>query len=161
MEVLYITAFSNSYRPVCVLSHFSRVWLFVDHNTPGCSIHGIFLERILEWVVMPSSLNSIYFTNYKWITVMIMVISINFIGLMSELLFWRAYLLTQLIISIQNIFPKSNFSVVYKHKSIISSVLNVILICFPCDFQSIHITEKTTPHFSIPLAQSPSFRASV
>ena len=119
----------------------------MDHNTPGFSVHGIFLARILEWVVMPSSLNSIYFTNYKWITVMIIVISINFIGLMSELLFWWAYLLTQFIISIPNIFPKSNFSVVYKHKSIISSVLNVILICFLCDFQSIHITERWLPIF--------------
>ena len=133
----------------------------MDYNPPGCSVHGIFLARILGWVVMPSSLTGVSFTNYKWIIVMIIVISINIIGFKSELLFWQAYLLTQFIIPIQYIFPKSNFSVVYKPINlIISSALNVIIICFPCDFQSIHITKKT-PHFSIPLAQSPSFRASV
>ena len=27
----------------------------MDHSPPGCSVHGIFQARILEWVLMPSS----------------------------------------------------------------------------------------------------------
>ena len=37
---------------MCVLSHFSRVRLFV---IPGFSVRGILQTRILEWVVMPFS----------------------------------------------------------------------------------------------------------
>ena len=46
---------------VCVLSHFSRVWLFA---TPWTVVHqvppsiGILQERVLEWVAMPSSRRS-------------------------------------------------------------------------------------------------------
>ena len=46
---------------VCMLSHFSPVWLFV---TPWTIIHqaplsmGILQARILEWVAMPSSIGS-------------------------------------------------------------------------------------------------------
>ena len=44
----------------CLLSRFSRVWLFSTlwlHNPspPGSSLHGILQARILEWVAMPSS----------------------------------------------------------------------------------------------------------
>ena len=39
----------------CVLSHFSRVWLFVIlcelYSPPGCSVHGILQARILENLV--------------------------------------------------------------------------------------------------------------
>ena len=44
-----------------MLSCFSRVWLFVtpmDCSPSGSSVHGDFLARILEWVVMPSSRGS-------------------------------------------------------------------------------------------------------
>ena len=44
-------------RSMCVLSHFSRVLLFVTLRTvapPGSSVHGILQVRILEWVVCPS-----------------------------------------------------------------------------------------------------------
>ena len=47
----------NFYMPhVCVLSHFSRVWLFVTPWTvaQGSSVHGILQARILEWVMSPS-----------------------------------------------------------------------------------------------------------
>ena len=42
---------------VCVLSHFSRVWLCnpMDCSPPGSSVHGILQERTLEWVATPSS----------------------------------------------------------------------------------------------------------
>ena len=41
---------------VCVLSHFSRVRLFVtlDCSLPSSSVHGILQARILEWIAMPS-----------------------------------------------------------------------------------------------------------
>ena len=35
-----------------VLSHFSRIWLFVTLRTAGSSIHGILQVRILEWVAI-------------------------------------------------------------------------------------------------------------
>ena len=45
-----------------VLSHLSRVWLFVTPWTvgslPGSSVHGILQAKILEWVAMPSSRRS-------------------------------------------------------------------------------------------------------
>ena len=43
---------------LCVLSHFSHVWLFVTpmgNSLPGSSVHEIFPARILEWVPMLSS----------------------------------------------------------------------------------------------------------
>ena len=46
---------------VCVLSCFSHVWLFetpMNCTLPGSSIYGIFLERILKWVSIPSSRGS-------------------------------------------------------------------------------------------------------
>ena len=55
----------GSYRgqreEACVLSHCSRVQLIrdpMDGSPPGSSVQGIFLERILEWVAMPSSRGS-------------------------------------------------------------------------------------------------------
>ena len=41
----------------CVLSCFSGIQLCdpMDHTLPGSSVHGVFPERILEWVAMPSS----------------------------------------------------------------------------------------------------------
>ena len=42
----------------CVLSHFSRVRLFVDSmgcSSPGFSVRAILQARILEWVSKPSS----------------------------------------------------------------------------------------------------------
>ena len=55
----------GSYRgqreEACVLSHCSRVQLIhdpMDGSPPGSSVHGTFLERILEWVAMPSSRGS-------------------------------------------------------------------------------------------------------
>ena len=44
----------------CVLSHFSRVWLFATlwTNMLVFSVHGIPQARILEWVAMPSSRRS-------------------------------------------------------------------------------------------------------
>ena len=44
-----------------MLSHFSRVWLFVTLWTITCqgsSVHGILQAKILEWVAMPSSRGS-------------------------------------------------------------------------------------------------------
>ena len=40
----------------CVVSHFSRVWLWdrMNCSPPGSSVHGILQARILEWVAMPS-----------------------------------------------------------------------------------------------------------
>ena len=41
---------------MCMLSLFSRVWLFVTLQTvalPGPSVHGILQARILEWIAMP------------------------------------------------------------------------------------------------------------
>ena len=49
------------YVCVCVLSHFSCVWLFcdpVDCSLPGSSIHRILQARILEWVARPFSKGS-------------------------------------------------------------------------------------------------------
>ena len=45
---------SNSPSCVCVLSHFTRVWLCdpKDCGLPGSSVHGIFQTRILEWAAM-------------------------------------------------------------------------------------------------------------
>ena len=43
---------------MCILCHFSRVWLFetpMDYSPPGSSVHGILQARILESVAMPSS----------------------------------------------------------------------------------------------------------
>ena len=47
--------------PVCMLSHFSWVWLFATSWTvahQGSSVHGILQATILEWVPMPSSTGS-------------------------------------------------------------------------------------------------------
>ena len=40
---------------VCVLSHFSHVWLCnpMDCSPPGSSVHGILQARILEWNTCP------------------------------------------------------------------------------------------------------------
>ena len=45
---------------LCMLDCFSHVWLCdpVDCSWPGSSVHGIFQERILELVAMPSSRGS-------------------------------------------------------------------------------------------------------
>ena len=42
---------------VCMLSHFSHIWLcnHVDCSLPSSSVHGILQARILEWIAMPSS----------------------------------------------------------------------------------------------------------
>ena len=40
----------------CMLSRFSRVWLF--SSLPGSSLHGILQARTLEWVAMPFSRRS-------------------------------------------------------------------------------------------------------
>ena len=52
---------ADTYSPTgheCVLSHFSRVRLFVTLWTVarswGCSVHGILQARILEWVAISS-----------------------------------------------------------------------------------------------------------
>ena len=49
---------------VYVLSHFSRVWLFVTVWTVACpwgsSVHAVLQERILEWVAMPFSRESFW-----------------------------------------------------------------------------------------------------
>ena len=46
----------------CILSCFSRVWLFatgpMDCSPPGSSVHGILQARILEWGAMLSSKGS-------------------------------------------------------------------------------------------------------
>ena len=46
----------------CMLSHFSRVWLFATPcnpcGPPGTSVHGILQARILEWVAVSSSRGS-------------------------------------------------------------------------------------------------------
>ena len=42
---------------VCMLSHFSHIWLFAAPWTvalPGFSVHGIIQARILEWLPFPS-----------------------------------------------------------------------------------------------------------
>ena len=46
---------------LCMLSHFSHVWLFcspLDCSPPGSPVHGILEARILKWVAMPSSRGS-------------------------------------------------------------------------------------------------------
>ena len=45
---------------MCVLSRFSRVWLYVplDCSLPGSSVRGILQARILEWAATPSSRGS-------------------------------------------------------------------------------------------------------
>ena len=52
----------NKYNkvPAGVLSHFSRVRLFVtlNHSPPGSSVRGILQASILDWVVTPSSTGS-------------------------------------------------------------------------------------------------------
>ena len=54
--------------PVCVLSRFSCVRLFVSRWTcslPGSSVHGILQARILEWVAMPFSRGSSWPRDWK------------------------------------------------------------------------------------------------
>ena len=49
------------YTVFCMLSCYSRVWLFcdpMDCSPPSSSVHGILQARIPEWVVMPSSRGS-------------------------------------------------------------------------------------------------------
>ena len=52
----------NCIAPLCMLNHFSHLWLFatlcVDCSPPGSSVHGILQARILEWIAMPSSRGS-------------------------------------------------------------------------------------------------------
>ena len=42
----------------CMLSHFSSVWLCnpMDSSPSGSSVHGLFQERILEWVAISFSM---------------------------------------------------------------------------------------------------------
>ena len=50
-----------TYARVCLLSHFSRVWLFATLWTVACQVplvHGILQARTLEWLAMPSSSGS-------------------------------------------------------------------------------------------------------
>ena len=49
------STFKISWTCVCVLSHFSRVWLCdpVNCSPPGSSVHGIFQVRLLEWLSRP------------------------------------------------------------------------------------------------------------
>ena len=57
--LLYIMHYRCVY--MCVLSYFSRVWLFVTTWTmypPGSFVHGILQAWILEWDAMPSSRGS-------------------------------------------------------------------------------------------------------
>ena len=48
------------YICICVLSHFSCVWLCdpMECSLPGFSVHGILQVRILKWVAIPSSMGS-------------------------------------------------------------------------------------------------------
>ena len=49
------STFKISCTCVCVLSHFSRVWLCDPRgNPPGSSVYGIFQARLLEWLSCPS-----------------------------------------------------------------------------------------------------------
>ena len=57
----HLTSPSNCYEHVCMLSHFSRIWLFfnsMDCSPPGSSVHRILQTRLLEWGAMPSSRGS-------------------------------------------------------------------------------------------------------
>ena len=59
--VLLILSLSLKWREECVLSRFNHVRLFETLRTsspPGSSVQRFPLERILEWVVMPSSRRS-------------------------------------------------------------------------------------------------------
>ena len=52
-----------SLHVLCVLSHFSRVWLFChpkNCSPSGSSVHGISQARILEWVAIPFSRGSFW-----------------------------------------------------------------------------------------------------
>ena len=53
-----------------LLSHFSRVWLFVTMNwsLSDSSAHGILQARILEWVPMPSSRGSSQARYQTWVS---------------------------------------------------------------------------------------------
>ena len=56
---------------MCVLSHFSCVWLFVtpmDCIPPDSPVHGILQARILEWVAMPFSRGSSWSRNGTWVS---------------------------------------------------------------------------------------------
>ena len=61
-SVVLISSLTASIKlHVCVLSHFSRDWLFcdpMDCSPPGSSVHAILQARMLEWVAMPSSRGS-------------------------------------------------------------------------------------------------------
>ena len=57
-KLRYLSALVFSSLCACVLSHFSRVRLFVDSmgcSSPGFSVRAILQARILEWVSKPSS----------------------------------------------------------------------------------------------------------
>ena len=46
---------------ICMLSRFSRVWLFetpMDCSSPGSFVHGILQARMLKWVAIPFSRGS-------------------------------------------------------------------------------------------------------
>ena len=48
----------NNSIGTCILSHFSRVRLFMDYRSPGSSVHGILQARRLEWVAISYSRGS-------------------------------------------------------------------------------------------------------
>ena len=61
VKKLEAAAASSFYRHVCILSHFSHVWLFATLWTVACQASlsiGILQAKILEQVTMPSSRGS-------------------------------------------------------------------------------------------------------
>ena len=60
-EIKFLTQVLQSLNDqvyACVLSCFSRVWLFATPWTIDSSVHGVLQARILEWVAMPASRGS-------------------------------------------------------------------------------------------------------
>ena len=58
-------------KGLCMLNHFSCVWLFVTPWTVACQVPlsmGILQARILEWVAMPSSRGSSWPRDRTWVS---------------------------------------------------------------------------------------------
>ena len=58
MKSVKVLLYSWQYKQACMLSRFSRVWLFANPWTaalPGSSVHGSLQAKILEWVAISSS----------------------------------------------------------------------------------------------------------
>ena len=53
------------------------LWDPMDFNSPGSSVHGIFMARILEWVAISYSRGSSWSTSYQHITVVFLAVNMS------------------------------------------------------------------------------------